>query len=321
MELIYKNLLTEELDSLEVNLVKSISSDISLASEISNYLVSSGGKRIRPVICILIAKTYGYKGKDLIKLATSIELLHTATLIHDDVVDQSLVRRGKQSIQAKWDNAHGVLVGDFVYSKAFQLMASFENSQIIKTLADSTNKISEGEVLQLALKNKEVLSEEDYFEIIDRKTAELFKSSAVTAGILSSCDMDQLSSLARFATSLGISFQIQDDILDYFGNEELTGKKLGKDFEEGKFTLPILIALKKMSDDEKSKFLDMFELGKKDDFSEILALLSLKETITDIQDTFNYYSNICKEELNKMPDNRYKEALNDIVINLDSRLT
>ena len=321
MELIYKNLLSEELDSLEVNLVKSISSDISLASEISNYLVSSGGKRIRPVICILIAKTYGYKGKDLIKLATSIELLHTATLIHDDVVDQSLVRRGKQSIQAKWDNAHGVLVGDFVYSKAFQLMASFENSQIIKTLADSTNKISEGEVLQLALKNKEVLSEEDYFEIIDRKTAELFKSAAVTAGILSSCDMDQLSSLARFATSLGISFQIQDDILDYFGNEELTGKKLGKDFEEGKFTLPILIALKKMSDDEKSKFLDMFELGKKDDFSEILALLSLKETITDIQDTFNYYSNICKEELNKMPDNRYKEALYDIVINLDSRLT
>ena len=321
MELIYKNLLSEELDSLEVNLVKSISSDISLASEISNYLVSSGGKRIRPVICILIAKTYGYKGKDLIKLATSIELLHTATLIHDDVVDQSLVRRGKQSIQAKWDNAHGVLVGDFVYSKAFQLMASFENSQIIKTLADSTNKISEGEVLQLALKNKEVLSEEDYFEIIDRKTAELFKSAAVTAGILSSCDMDQLSSLARFATSLGISFQIQDDILDYFGNEELTGKKLGKDFEEGKFTLPILIALKKMSDNEKSKFLDMFELGKKDDFSEILALLSLKETITDIQDTFDYYSNICKEELNKMPDNKYKEALYEIVINLDSRLT
>ena len=321
MELIYKNLLSEELDSLEVNLVKSISSDISLASEISNYLVSSGGKRIRPVICILIAKTYGYKGKDLIKLATSIELLHTATLIHDDVVDQSLVRRGKQSIQAKWDNAHGVLVGDFVYSKAFQLMASFENSQIIKALADSTNKISEGEVLQLALKNKEVLSEEDYFEIIDRKTAELFKSAAVTAGILSSCDIDQLSSLARFATSLGISFQIQDDILDYFGNEELTGKKLGKDFEEGKFTLPILIALKKMSDNEKSKFLDMFELGKKDDFSEILALLSLKETITDIQDTFDYYSNICKEELNKMPDNKYKEALYEIVINLDSRLT
>ena len=147
MELIYKNLLSEELDSLEVNLVKSISSDISLASEISNYLVSSGGKRIRPVICILIAKTYGYKGKDLIKLATSIELLHTATLIHDDVVDQSLVRRGKQSIQAKWDNAHGVLVGDFVYSKAFQLMASFENSQIIffrgKIVKSRIFKISE----------------------------------------------------------------------------------------------------------------------------------------------------------------------------------
>ena len=321
MELIYKQLLVNELDSLEVNLVESISSDIKLASEVSNHLVSSGGKRIRPVVCILIAKAFSYQGNDLIKLASSIELLHTATLIHDDVVDQSLIRRGKESIHAKWDNAHGVLVGDFVYSKAFQLMASFENPRIIRTLADATNRISEGEVLQLALKNKEVLTDKEYFEIIDRKTAELFKSAALTAGILSSCSESQLSSLAKFATSLGLSFQIQDDILDYFGNEELTGKKLGKDFEEGKFTLPILIALKKMSDDEKSKFLAMFELGKKDDFSEILALLSLKETITDIQDTFNYYSNICKEELNKMPDNRYKEALYDIVINLDSRLT
>ena len=151
MELIYKQLLVNELDSLEVNLVESISSDIKLANEVSNHLVSSGGKRIRPVVCILIAKAFNYQGNDLIKLASSIELLHTATLIHDDVVDQSLIRRGKESIHAKWDNAHGVLVGDFVYSKAFQLMASFENPRIIRTLADATNRISEGEVLQLSL--------------------------------------------------------------------------------------------------------------------------------------------------------------------------
>ena len=321
MALIYKKLLSNELDSLESNLLESISSDIELASEVSNYLVSSGGKRIRPVICILIAKTFNYSGEELIKLASSIELLHSATLIHDDVVDQSQIRRGKESIHNKWDNAHGVLVGDFVYSKAFQLMASFDNSRIIKTLADSTNKISEGEVLQLSLKNKDILSEEDYFEIINRKTAELFKCAAVTAGILSSCDKDQINGLARFSSSLGISFQIQDDILDYFGKEELTGKKVGKDFEEGKFTLPVLIALKKMSDEKKKGFLDIFTSGKKENFSNILEILNDQNTLLDIQKTFNSYSNICKEELSKMPDNQYKDALYDIVINLDSRLT
>ena len=287
MELIYKKLLFNVLGSLESNLLESRSSDIELASEVSNYLVSSGGKRIRPVICILIAKTFNYSGEELIKLASSIELLHSATLIHDDVVDQSQIRRGKESIHNKWDNAHGVLVGDFVYSKAFQLMASFDNSRIIKTLADSTNKISEGEVLQLSLKNKDILSEEDYFEIINRKTAELFKCAAVTAGILSSCDKDQINGLARFSSSLGISFQIQDDILDYFGKEELTGKKVGKDFEEGKFTLPVLIALKKMSDEKKKGFLDIFTSGKKENFSNILDILNHRYFQRDLTESFN----------------------------------
>ena len=208
MELIYKTLISDELEELELNLINSISSDVQLATEVSHYIVSSGGKRIRPVICILVARALNYPGSELIRLASSIELLHTATLIHDDVVDESLLRRGKESIQTKWDNAHGVLVGDFVYSKAFQLMASFENPRIIRTLADSTNRISEGEVLQLAMKNKEVLTDKEYFEIIDRKTAELFKSAALTAGILSSCSESQLSSLAKFAISLGLSLSL-----------------------------------------------------------------------------------------------------------------
>jgi len=321
MELIYKQLLANELDSLEVNLMESISSEIKLASEVSNHLVSSGGKRIRPVVCILIAKAFSYQGQDLIKLASSIELLHSATLIHDDVVDQSLIRRGKQSIHTKWDNAHGVLVGDFVYSKAFQLMASFENPKIIRTLANSTNRISEGEVLQLALKNREVLTEKEYFEIIDRKTAELFKSAALTAGILSSCSENQLSSLAKFATSLGISFQIQDDILDYFGNESLTGKRIGKDFEEGKFTLPVLIALKNMDSNERDIFLKLFENGEKESFPEVLQMLSTSNIREEIDKTFNYYSDICKEEIKGIPDNEYKTALEQIVSNLNSRLT
>ena len=321
MDLKYKKLISKELEDLELKLSESINSDINLATEVSNHLVSSGGKRIRPAICILIAKAFGYEGEDLMRLASSIELLHTATLIHDDVVDQSLVRRGKESIQSKWDNAHGVLVGDFVYSKAFQLMASFDNPEIIRALADSTNRISEGEVLQLSLKDSDVLLEEDYFEIIDRKTAELFKVSAITAGILSSCDEDEIQSLGKFSSNLGIAFQIQDDILDYYGDENLTGKKLGKDFEEGKYTLPVILALKNTSPENRSKLKSLFRTRKQEDFQDVLDILNLANTYEEIQKIFFFYSTICEEELKNVPSNEYRDSLEDIVANLGTRLT
>tara|TARA_B100000674_G_scaffold369175_1_gene311579 strand:+ start:78 stop:1043 length:966 start_codon:yes stop_codon:yes gene_type:complete len=321
MDLKYKKLISKELEDLELKLSESINSDINLATEVSNHLVSSGGKRIRPAICILIAKAFGYEGEDLMRLASSIELLHTATLIHDDVVDQSLVRRGKESIQSKWDNAHGVLVGDFVYSKAFQLMASFDNPEIIRALADSTNRISEGEVLQLSLKDSDVLLEEDYFEIIDRKTAELFKVSAITAGILCSCDEDEIQSLGKFSSNLGIAFQIQDDILDYYGDENLTGKKLGKDFEEGKYTLPVILALKNTSPENRSKLKSLFSTRKQEDFQDVLDILNLANTYEEIQKIFFFYSTICEEELKNVPSNEYRDSLEDIVANLGTRLT
>ena len=240
MKMKINDAVSSEIKDLEDSLIRSINSDIGLATEVSSHLVNAGGKRIRPLICILTAKAFGYSGKELIQLASAIELLHTATLIHDDVVDESISRRGKESIHRKWDNAHGVLVGDFVYSKAFQLMADLKDSQIIKILADSTNIISEGEVLQLSLKSKELISEDDYFEIIGRKTAELFKASSRSAAVLSEASHEEVESVGDFAYSLGIAFQIQDDLLDYFGNEKVTGKKIGKDFLEGRITLPLL---------------------------------------------------------------------------------
>ena len=321
MELKYKKVISEELEALESSLALSVSSEIELATEVSNYLVNSGGKRIRPAICILVAKAFGYSGDDLIRLASSIELLHTATLIHDDVVDESQMRRGKESIQKKWDNAHGVLVGDFVYSKAFQLMASFDNPNIIRTLANATNRISEGEVLQLSLKNQDQLTERQYFEIIDRKTAELFKVSSVTAGILSDCNESQLNSLAQFSTSLGIAFQIQDDILDYYGDENLTGKKVGKDYEEGKFTLPIIIALRNTDDENNKKILSLFRNNKKNQFSEVLEILETVDTYKKMQNVFMSYAKDCMKELENVPKNHYRDALEDIVSNLGSRLS
>ena len=321
MELLYKRVICNELEQLENTLNESINSDIELAMKVSGYIVKSGGKRIRPAICILVAKTLGYSEPDLIRLASSIELLHTATLIHDDVVDESLVRRGKESIQAKWDDAHGVLVGDFIYSKAFQLMASFDNPKIIRELANATNKISEGEVLQLSLKTKPGLSEEDYFNIINRKTAELFKVSAVTAGILCECAKTELDSLNNFATSLGLAFQIQDDILDYYGHENLTGKKVGKDFEEGKFTLPIILSLKTMKQKNKTRLLSLFETRKIEDFEEVLGLMEGEKTTEQLQTIFTHYSDECIHELEKFPHNKYRDALENIVRNLGSRLT
>ena len=321
MELLYKKVIFDELEKLEITLSESINSDIELATEVSGHIVNSGGKRIRPAICILVAKTLGYSESDLIRLASSIELLHTATLIHDDVVDESLIRRGKESIQAKWDDAHGVLVGDFVYSKAFQLMASFDNPKIIRALANATNKISEGEVLQLSMREQSNLSEKDYFNIIDRKTAELFKVSAVTAGILCESAEPVLDSLNNFATSLGLAFQIQDDILDYYGQENLTGKKVGKDFEEGKFTLPIILSLKTMNHTNKTRLLSLFKTRKIEDFAEILALMESEKTTEQLQTIFTHYSNECINELEKLPQNQYRDALENIVANLGSRLT
>ena len=321
MELKYKKLISKELNELENNLSSSVSSEIELATEVSSYLVNSGGKRIRPAICILVAKAFDYSGNDLIRLASSIELLHTATLIHDDVVDESLMRRGKESIQNKWDNAHGVLVGDFVYSKAFQLMASFDNPNIIRALANATNRISEGEVLQLSLKNKDKLTENQYFEIIDRKTAELFKVSSVTAGILALCSKDQLDSLSQFSTSLGIAFQIQDDILDYYGDEKFTGKKVGKDYEEGKFTLPIITALKNADPKIQKKLLSLFEKNEKNNFEEVLNLLETANTYEKMQEVFIHYSKDCMNKLENVPQNPYREALEDIVSNLGLRLS
>lgn len=321
MELKYKKLISKELNELENNLSSSVSSEIELATEVSSYLVNSGGKRIRPAICILVARAFDYSGNDLIRLASSIELLHTATLIHDDVVDESLMRRGKESIQNKWDNAHGVLVGDFVYSKAFQLMASFDNPNIIRALANATNRISEGEVLQLSLKNKDKLTENQYFEIIDRKTAELFKVSSVTAGILALCSKDQLDSLSQFSTSLGIAFQIQDDILDYYGDEKFTGKKVGKDYEEGKFTLPIITALKNADPKIQKKLLSLFEKNEKNNFEEVLNLLETANTYEKMQEVFIHYSKDCMNKLENVPQNPYREALEDIVSNLGLRLS
>ena len=309
----------QELAELELRLKQSISSDIELATEVSSYIVKSGGKRIRPTITILIAKALGYQGKELINLATAIELLHTATLIHDDVVDQSEFRRGKTSIHKRWDNAHGVLVGDFVYSKAFQLMASLKDKKIIQTLADSTNKISEGEVFQLNFQGSKTLKEKDYFEIIGRKTAELFKASAHTAALIAKSNQTLLKLSCEFAYSLGIAFQLRDDLLDYSGKKEKTGKAIGKDFLEGKMTLPLIKALEFSDEVNLNIIKNAFKERNEEKLTEVIHIINKSGAIKEIEKISHKYSSNSLKMLNRFPQTPYRESLQELVLNLKER--
>ena len=312
-------LIKKELSLLENKLIEFISSEITLATEISEYIVASGGKRIRPTLCILTGKALSYEEEDLINLSAAIELLHTATLIHDDVVDESLFRRGKQSIQSKWSDAHGVLVGDFVYSKAFQLMASLDKRELIEELANSTNRISEGEVLQLSLKNSQDFSDKNYFDVIGRKTAELFKASVVTAAIAASADEVTINSLKNFSYKLGIAFQIKDDLLDYVGDEGKIGKKLGKDFQERKITLPIVRAIQ-LSDEDKQVFLKESMLsGNMNKFDEVIKIILDSGAFERVKEEEERYVKDCLKDLDILPENEYKDALAHITYSLIDR--
>ena len=309
----------EDLKELELQLKESISSDVELATEVSSYIIKSGGKRIRPTITILVARALKYRGKELINLATAIELLHTATLIHDDVVDQSEIRRGKTSIHKKWDNAHGVLVGDFVYSKAFQLMASLKNKRIIQTLANSTNRISEGEVLQLNFLESHNIKETDYFEIIGRKTAELFKASAHTAALLAEAEENLIKISCDFAYALGIVFQLRDDLLDYSGNELKTGKRIGKDFLEGKITLPLIQAFNLASPDDLKIIKKAFESRDKRKLQEVINIIAKSGAVEEVEKITKGYCEKCLILLDKFPHSIYTESLREVVTNLRER--
>jgi octaprenyl-diphosphate synthase len=312
-------IIKSDLEELESYLVLSINSEVNLATEVSSYLLGAGGKRIRPILSILIAKSHGYEGSEIIKLSSAIELLHSATLIHDDVVDQSDLRRGKKSIHNKWDNAHGVLVGDFIYSKAFQLMAELKNPEIISILSNSTNIISEGEVLQLSLKREDSLSEKDYFNIIGKKTAELFKASTQSASILAGKSKEDSLNDANFGYSLGMAFQVQDDLLDYVGNGSITGKKLGKDFEEGKFTLPLLKTMELVSNQGKIEINKLLLLRNKKNFKKLKVIIQESGAIDDIRAISNDFTDLCINELHKLPQSNYRQALINIVNDLRER--
>ena len=237
----------------EVNgiIVDRLNSEVDLVENIGQYIIDGGGKRMRPLLVILSAKVSGYKGSDHLHLAAVIEFIHTATLLHDDVVDTSDLRRGKATANTKFGNAPSVLVGDFLYSRAFQMLVGVGNLDVMQTIADTTNAISEGEVQQLANARNSNISEDVYKKVIFKKTAILFDAAAKIGAIIAEPNTDHIESLSDYGRNIGMAFQLMDDVLDYNGDSENLGKNIGDDLAEGKMTLPLIYAMKNGKNSQK----------------------------------------------------------------------
>ena len=302
-------LMKSDLVMMDEILVNRLDSNVDLISQMSQYIINSGGKRIRPLLLLLCARATNYKGDYHHSMAVVIELIHTATLLHDDVVDSSSIRRGHETANELWGNAPSVLVGDFLYSRAFEIMVEPNSMQIMKILSKATNQISEGEVLQLLnIKNANV-SRTEYFEVIERKTACLFKAACQIAGILAESNKNVINGLGSFGMHLGNAFQIIDDTLDYESNSSVIGKEVGDDLSEGKVTLPMIYALENTKGSEKATLSNAITNADSSNIDNIInILLSVN--------AFEYSRKVAKNESTKalkflevIPNSEYRSAL------------
>ena len=302
-------LMKSELDLMNKILVDRLDSNVDLISQMSQYIINSGGKRIRPLLLLICAKATEYDGDYHYSMAVVIELIHTATLLHDDVVDQSATRRGQETANELWGNAPSVLVGDFLYSRAFEIMVEPNSMEIMRILSKATNQISEGEVLQLLnIKNANV-TQAEYFKVIERKTACLFKAACEIAGILSSADQKVINAMGSFGMHLGNAFQIIDDTLDYESDSNIIGKEIGDDLSEGKVTLPMIYALEKTEKIENKILQDAIKNADTSHIDQIVEILLNVDAFQYSRDIAKIESNRALESIDYLPDSKYKTAL------------
>ena len=240
-----KTLIQPDLRAVEQAILTALQSKVSIISDLGDYVVKGGGKRLRPMVLLLLSRAIHFTQPEAISLATVVELIHTATLLHDDVVDNAITRRGRETANRRFGNEASVLVGDFLYSKAFQLLLTVSNSEALHLIADATNMMAEGEALQLLQRANTNMNESDYLQIIQCKTAKLFEVSATLPTLLSNSSADKLNAFKQYGSHLGMAFQLMDDLLDYDSLEKSTGKALGNDLMEGKITLPLIYLFQK----------------------------------------------------------------------------
>ncbi|MDX1634703.1 MAG: polyprenyl synthetase family protein [Marinobacter sp.] len=290
-------------------ITRRLASNVPMVEKIAQYIVESGGKRLRPLLVLLTTGALGYRGDDHLKLAAVIEFLHTATLLHDDVVDTSDLRRGRTTANARWGNAPSVLVGDFLYSRAFQMMVELESLPIMETLSNATAVIAEGEVQQLMnIKNPD-LTEAQYMEVIHNKTAMLFEAASHTAALLAGASAEDTAAMARYGKHVGLAFQLVDDVLDYRGDARAMGKNVGDDLAEGKATLPLIHAMAHGGDDARTLIRRAIRQGGLDDLPGIVATVESTGALDyTLQQALDQAARALKC-LDNLPDSNHKAAL------------
>jgi octaprenyl-diphosphate synthase len=299
----------KQLSGVNELIVSQLQSDVGLVENIGRYIVDAGGKRLRPVVVLLSALANDYQGADHLKMATVIEFIHTATLLHDDVVDVASLRRGRQTANAQWGNAPSVLVGDFLYSRAFQMLVEIGNMPIMSVMANATNVISEGEVQQMANAGNPEISEEIYRQVIYRKTAKLFEAAAQVGACLAETHQD---AMIAYGKHLGMAFQIADDVLDYQGDIEVTGKNIGSDLAEGKMTLPLIFARDNAEPGDASLIRKAITNKTADNFGAILAVVNSSGGLSYSRQQAANEVELAKHALIGLPDGEYKNVLLDL---------
>jgi octaprenyl-diphosphate synthase len=286
-----------------------LSSRVALIDQISHYIINAGGKRIRPRLLLLFADAFGFEGQARYELAATVEFIHTATLLHDDVVDESSLRRGRSTANAIFGNAASVLVGDFLYSRAFQMMVSVNQMRVLDVLADATNTIAEGEVLQLMNMHDPDLAVDEYLRVIRFKTAKLFEASARLGAILGGAPAEVEESCADFGRSLGTAFQLVDDLLDYEGKSDELGKNVGDDLREGKPTLPLLIAMERGTPQERELVRHAIEAGEVERLSDIVSIVRRTGAIDATRDAALIEADKARACLSSVPAGAARDAL------------
>jgi len=304
-----RDLAAPDMQRVDALIRQRLASDVVLINQIADHIIASGGKRLRPMLHVLAAGAAGYTGEQHAKLAAIIEFIHTSTLLHDDVVDESDLRRGRQTANALWGNAASVLVGDFLYSRSFQLMVELDDMRIMRILANTTNTIAEGEVLQLLNIGNANVDEAAYLAVIERKTAVLFAAATELGGILGGLPDAQTAALREYGMQLGYAFQIADDLLDYISDADTLGKNIGDDLAEGKPTLPLIYALEKASPEQASSLRHAIEHGGLDSLDRIIASIRDSGALERTRDRALAHAQAARDALATLPASAYKDAL------------
>ena len=315
-------LVGEDLAAVEAEIRRELNSPVPLIQEMGSYIAGAGGKRLRPILLLLAARLAEYRGPRAVRLACVVELLHTATLIHDDVVDQAPLRRGRPSANARWGDDASVLVGDHLYSKSFDLLVRDNDRAIMETLARATVSMTEAEVFQLDRKRSGITSEADYVRIITQKTASFISACCRIGGLLGGIPEGQLDALTRYGLDIGIAFQISDDALDFVADQDRLGKAIGADLREGKRTLPLIAMLERAKPVDAERAREILRHGALDpaEIEEIRRLVLEHEGVVYARDRAHAYANAAKRDLHAFPDSEERDVLTlvaDFVVDRD----